>query len=186
MTEEDKHLMSPTEDQIAEIQSKYPSICYTCERARRPASLELRSEGYVGCTLLLESERFKEPHLLSPNFRVLEEDIPDIMEAEILCTGWVNLSVALFGQDGRKDFHSGVATNCMLMTRKCSKCKYHELNEQLIKVSYRKVGPFIEVIHSIPTSNLPLNLVSEAATERGPLPPKYYKSIREAIEKAYK
>lgn len=34
-----------------EIIKKYPSLCYTCKRARRPVSEEFVQQGYVGCTL---------------------------------------------------------------------------------------------------------------------------------------
>lgn len=87
-----------------EIISKYPSICYYCNNARKPWSDELRNEGYVGCCGRV---------LDYPN----EFDYDVILEGKEVAEGWVDLKSNIFGNG------SGIATNYQLITFKIKKCR---------------------------------------------------------------
>jgi hypothetical protein len=85
-----------------EVQKTYPSICYGCANARKPASNENRDNGWVGCTQLLNSET---------------GDISFLSLAEEAGEGWVDLRSPVFAEQG-----SGIITNFQLLTRKVAKC----------------------------------------------------------------
>ena len=97
-----------------EIIKKYPSLCYTCKRARRPVSEEFVQQGYVGCTLRVEEQY----HNLTIH------DITNDVEAEEMYTGWVYLKQSIFKDNN--GFMSKTWTNDQLMTVKTQKCKYYE------------------------------------------------------------
>ena len=81
------------------IQKEYPSLCYSCKKARRAASSDLEQEGYVGCTL--------------------DIDTYQIQKAEKMVSGWVDLRSAPFNKE------SGITTNLRLLTLKTRDCLAH-------------------------------------------------------------
>lgn len=97
-----------------EIIKKYPSLCYTCKRARRPVSEEFVQQGYVGCTLLVEERYHQVP---------IQDLVSNIKSSEQF-TGWVYLKRGIF--QNYTGFMTGVWTNDQLMTKGTSSCKYYE------------------------------------------------------------
>lgn len=89
------------EGKMEKIKLKYPSICYNCENARKPASGELTKQGYVGCTL---------------NAKGMGHGA--ITEAEVIAEGWVDLKSKI--KLGRG---SGVLTNLQLITKCVTDCR---------------------------------------------------------------
>jgi hypothetical protein len=79
---------------------KYPSICYACDLARKPASDENRDNGYVGCCL-----------------RVMGKDWTEIIEGKEVAEGWVDLRASIDEIKG-----SGIITNLQLLTKQISAC----------------------------------------------------------------
>ena len=88
---------------LSEVADKYPSICYVCRNARKPAANENRDKGYVGC-----AEFTRKGHY---DF---------IGKAKELAEGWVDLRARIFGDK------SGVITNLQLMTLEVKKCSSFE------------------------------------------------------------
>ncbi len=86
------------------IMAKYPSICYGCDHARKPASDENLNKGYVGCCEYLRQQN---SYLYIKTARELAE-------------GWVDLHAAIFGT------RSGTMTNMQLMTLEVSECDEHK------------------------------------------------------------
>lgn len=88
-----------SKEKIEEIKKEYPSICYSCEHSRRPASDENTQIGYVGCVL-----------------RCIDKDYTEIVVGDTVAEGWVDLRSDVFGNK------SGVMTNYQLLTHKIKKC----------------------------------------------------------------
>lgn len=93
--------MSPAEEML-KIQAEHPSICYDCELSRRPASDENIRKGYVGCCLLILSERNK---------------WTEVTDATEVGTGWVDLRSRCCVGIG-----SGIITNEQLVTLEVKSC----------------------------------------------------------------
>lgn len=64
-----------------EVIDKYPSLCYTCEHARKPAAESNRDIGWVGC-----AEYARKEHC---NF---------VGDAKEIGEGWVDLRASIFGK----------------------------------------------------------------------------------------
>ena len=88
-----------------EVQSKYPSICYSCRNARKPASDENRDKGYVGCAEYARNDGAGWDY---------------IKEVKELAIGWVDLRSSVFGNK------SGIITNLQLLTLEVKNCSKHE------------------------------------------------------------
>lgn len=88
---------------LSEVADKYPSICYVCRNARKPAANENREKGYVGCAEFTRKEHY--------GF---------VDEAKELAEGWVDLRARIFGEK------SGIITNLQLMTLEVKKCSSFE------------------------------------------------------------
>lgn len=92
-----------TKPVLSEVADKYPSICYACRSARKPAANENRDKGYVGC-----AEFTRNGHYYF------------VGEAKELAEGWVDLKARIFGEK------SGIITNLQLMTLEVKKCSSFE------------------------------------------------------------
>lgn len=86
-----------------EIRANFPSICYSCDRARRVASETNEQLGFVGCSLRV-----------TPMMERVSE--ADINEAKIIAEGWVDLRSRPFGS------HSGVISNYQIVTLEVEMC----------------------------------------------------------------
>lgn len=93
------------EQEIKEIQEKFPSICYQCKNNRRPSSEENVKKGYVGCAEY--TKRWKNDN----------NDISFVTEGEFLGEGWVDLRSYVFGKP------SGISTNFQLVTKEIKSCR---------------------------------------------------------------
>lgn len=82
-----------------EIPEKFPSLCYGCQNARKPAADSNRLIGWVGCT--------QSPALADSQIR----------DCDNMGEGWVDLRSRVFGDS------SGVTTNCRLLTFQVRDCK---------------------------------------------------------------
>lgn len=100
-----------TED---EIKREYPSLCYSCERARRVASESNEQLGFVGCAIRVKccTEQVSED---------------DIIEINTLAEGWVDLRAVPFGKS------SGIITNLQIVTKGVSSCGAYIANQKTIK-----------------------------------------------------
>ena len=95
-----------------EIIKCHPSLCYTCEHARKPAADENRDKGYVGCSIPARNTRLQSnDDEMYFNF---------ISGAKELATGWVDLRSRIFGNK------SGVTSNCQLLTLEVTKCSEYQ------------------------------------------------------------
>lgn len=88
---------------IDEIKEKYPSICYNCDKARKPASDENTKKGYVGCCI-----------------RVIDGNLDyyEINEAKEIAEGWVDLKSNINLGKG-----SGIISNLQLLTLEVKSCR---------------------------------------------------------------
>ena len=86
-----------------EIKREYPSLCYSCERARRVASESNEQLGFVGCAIRVK-------YCTEP----VSED--DIIGVNTLAEGWVDLRTVPFGRP------SGIITNLQIVTKGVSIC----------------------------------------------------------------
>lgn len=89
-----------------EIIDKYPSLCYTCEHARKPAAETNRDKGFVGCAQFTRKEHYA-----------------FVQEAEELAEGWVDLRASIFGEK------SGIITNFQLLTLEVKICSSYQKRE---------------------------------------------------------
>lgn len=99
-------------NELSSIMKKHPSICYSCKRARKPASDENTKKGYVGCCIRVIGKRSKEDDITY--------DWGEIEEAKEIAEGWVDLRSELKLGKG-----SGVITNLMLLTLEVKSCKQY-------------------------------------------------------------
>lgn len=91
-----------------EVINKYPSLCYTCEHARKPASDENQNIGWVGCA----------------QYTRLENKCYFLQEAKDTGEGWVDLRAGIFKPK------SGMITNFCLLTKETTKCSaYQKITE---------------------------------------------------------
>lgn len=97
---------------LSDIKTTYPSICYTCENARKPASDVITKKGYVGCTLRVLD---KVPSNGRTTF-----DWEEINKAKEIAEGWVDLRSRVKLGKG-----SGITTNKMLLTLEVESCNQH-------------------------------------------------------------
>lgn len=95
---------------LLDIINEHPSICYNCQKARKPASDENTKKGYVGCCL-----RVMPKHNGIDN---ITYDWDEITETKEVAEGWVDLRSKVKLGNG-----SGVITNLMLLTLETKKCK---------------------------------------------------------------
>lgn len=86
-----------------EVIDKYPSLCYTCEHARKPATETNRDIGWVGC-----AEYARKEHC---NF---------VGNAKEIGEGWVDLRASIFGKK------SGIITNFQLLTLEVKTCSAYQ------------------------------------------------------------
>lgn len=93
-----------------QVIAKFPSLCYSCTRARRTAAETLQEEGYTGCCLLAMSSQ------TSDDF----QDLGFIKSASVVATGWVDLRSPVFGDK------SGVITNHQIITQEVRLCTKYE------------------------------------------------------------
>jgi len=100
---------------LAAVIEKHPSICYNCERARKPASDENTKKGYVGCCLRVVGKRSREDDLTY--------DWEEINEAKEVAEGWVDLKSRVKLGKG-----SGIITNLMLLTQEVKSCNQYRSN----------------------------------------------------------
>lgn len=89
---------------MEKVIKKYPSLCYTCEYARRPASEENEEVGWVGCAQYTRNNQ---------NFNFLKE-------YKKIGEGWVDLRSPIFGKS------SGVITNFCLLTCQVKLCNDYQ------------------------------------------------------------
>ena len=97
-----------------EIIKEFPSICYSCKRARKPVSENFVKQGYVGCTIFAEESRANKSQI---------ELVAEI-KSEYQCTGWVYLKQGIFQE--KPGFMGGTWYNDQLMTVKTEKCPFYE------------------------------------------------------------
>lgn len=83
-----------------DYKEKFTSICYMCENARKPASDENRSNGYVGCCIRCDGK-----------------DHWKINTAKEVAEGWVDLRAGIDDEKG-----SGITTNYQLLTLEVTSC----------------------------------------------------------------
>lgn len=103
--------MNPQEQD--QIKKEHPSICYTCDYARKPASDENTKKGYVGCCLRVLPKYSRE---IDDSF-----DWDEINEAKEVGEGWVDLRSRIFGEQ------SGIISNCQLLTLEVTSCNKYTL-----------------------------------------------------------
>lgn len=100
-------LKSDTE--LNKVKKKHPSLCFRCDLARKPASLDNLKRGYVGCALR-GITNMKHPD---------GYDHDEIEEAEIVAEGWVDLKTRpTLSGDG-----SGIISNLQIITKGVKSCK---------------------------------------------------------------
>ena len=92
---------------LDKIKVNYPSLCYNCDLARRPASDENIKKGFVGCSIRVQHK---------PN-----DDHLEIIHVKEIGEGWVDLRSTV-----DRDKGSGVITNFQLMTLEVSKCNLYQ------------------------------------------------------------
>lgn len=100
-------------EELDEIKFKHPSICHTCDKARKPASDENTRKGFVGCSLRVIGKRFRN-----------DDDTYDwteIEEATEVAEGWVDLKSRLVLGNG-----SGIISNYMLLTLEVTSCRQYK------------------------------------------------------------
>jgi hypothetical protein len=85
-----------------EIIKTYPSICYHCENARNPASVENLNQGWVGCAQGCTNAKELNP------------------EAKEIAEGWVDLKTMPFSE------HSGIISNMQTLTKEVVYCSLYE------------------------------------------------------------
>lgn len=96
------------ESKIQEIKNNFPSICHSCDNARRPASDANTEKGYVGCTAKVYDWSWY------------------VAQSKEVAEGWVDLRANIFSES------SGLITNYQmltLMTKKCDKYDFKTLNK---------------------------------------------------------
>lgn len=106
------------EKEINSIKESYPSICYSCDRARRVVSEDFEKKGYVGCCLFVQKQR--EDSGINPEVCCMN------IEAEQMYSGWVYLKQVPFTRNAPTG--AGIWTNNQLMTVKTRKCAYYVEN----------------------------------------------------------
>jgi hypothetical protein len=103
---------SVKDKEINKIKEKHPSICYSCDKARKPASDNNTKKGYVGCCLRVIGKR--------SHGGELTYDWGEIKEAKEIGEGWVDLKSEIKLGKG-----SGVITNFMLLTLEVKTCNQY-------------------------------------------------------------
>lgn len=98
---------------IKEISIKYPSLCYTCTKARHPAAQENIEKGYVGCCMRLLTDDG------TSTGNSLNLDYHEITKAKIVGIGWIRNSHI-------KGIGSGHLINGQIITREVSKCNCYQ------------------------------------------------------------
>lgn len=101
---EEKKIYS--KEEIEGLKSRFPSVCYSCDFSRRPASNSNIEKGYVGCCIRV---------LNLPN-----RDFEEITDAEEIGEGWVDLKSRI----GRAS--SGMITNFQLLTKGVKSCNFYK------------------------------------------------------------
>jgi len=96
-----------------EVMEQFPSICYTCSKARKPASIENREKGWVGCSLRVIG-------VCGPHSSICF-DVDEIGEAKELAEGWVDLRSRVFS-----DKSSGVISNYQILTLGVNSCRQYD------------------------------------------------------------
>lgn len=104
---------------MEETIKKYPSKCWTCKRARKPASNKMLDEGYVGCTLFTEGIKIPEEGEYENSLSVGKRRIVNNIKVKALYEGWVDLRAGLENRKG-----SGVTVNSQLLTVEVVDCKF--------------------------------------------------------------
>lgn len=89
------------------LQEDFPSMCWKCVNARKPAAESNRDKGYVGCAEYVRRDHHE-----------------FISNAKELAEGWVDLRSRIFGEK------SGIITNCQLLTFGVNKCSAFELEKE--------------------------------------------------------
>lgn len=87
----------------SKIITEFPSLCWTCDHARKPASNENRDKGYVGCAQACRKESYS-----------------FISTVEEIATTWVDLRSRPFSDKG-----SGIITNNQIVTLGVEECQYY-------------------------------------------------------------
>ncbi len=105
-----------TDKKLDEIKNEFPSICYGCKKARKPASNENVELGFVGCAL-----RATEKPMSFSDGRDPVYDWDEITEAHTIGTGWVDLRAPIGFMPSNT-----MITNDMIMTKMVTKCRQLE------------------------------------------------------------
>ena len=93
-----------------EIISKYPSLCWDCVNARKPAADSNRGNWFVGCCEMFRRRKYNE-----------NADIFDyLMQEDAVGEGWVDLRARIWGEK------SGVITNYVPMVKGAKRCLAYE------------------------------------------------------------
>lgn len=102
---------------LKDIEQKHPSICYSCDLSRKPASDENTKKGYVGCCMRVLSN-----HITGEEYGY---DWYKINSAKEVAEGWVDLkSRPKLGKG------SGIISNLQILTLETKSCDlYKQLNE---------------------------------------------------------
>lgn len=100
--------MNKHDQELEKIAQKYPSLCFGCELARKPATSDSLRHGFVGCCLRVIDD-IKHPD---------GYDYREIEEAEEVAEGWVDLKTRpTFGEG------SGIISNLQIITKGVKSCK---------------------------------------------------------------
>jgi hypothetical protein len=95
------------------IEQQYPSLCYSCVKARHPASDDNIKAGYVGCCMRLLTDDG------TSTGRDLHLDWGEITSAKVIAEGWIRNSHIKYTQ-------SGHLINTQIITQCVSKCKQYK------------------------------------------------------------
>lgn len=98
-----------------DIEKQYPSICYSCENARKVADTN-EQKGYVGCII-----RFLSGHQLKGG---TNRDYLEIEEGKEVAEGWIYSKRSPFSKSSGT-FGEGVMSNLQLITKEIKSCRQY-------------------------------------------------------------
>lgn len=103
-----------------EAKRRHPSLCFQCEKAAKPAALEIAEQGYVGCLAHMDEIKryqFTDVHQEELASRMLQNGI----QCQAAATGWTS-AIPVNSDEKRW----GIIYNDILLIKGCTKCPYFE------------------------------------------------------------
>lgn len=106
-----------------EAKRQYPSLCFQCEKAAKPAAMEIAEQGYVGCITHMDEikrHQFTDIHQDELASRMLQGGI----QCQAAATGWTS-AIPL-----DSDAKPWSIYNDILLVKGCTKCPYFTIKTE--------------------------------------------------------